>query len=79
MPKPEGYRKALRIMKLAEKFGVKGYPAVFVDDRASVTRRIPRPKADEQRVVAQIPWQVFVFLHAAQAFFARDDEAVDER
>ncbi len=46
MPRPEGYRKALRLMRLAEKFGIPVF--TFVDTprpiRASVRRSVASPK-----------------------------------
>ena len=40
MPRPEGYRKAMRLMKLAEKFGLPVF--TFVDTRVRIRASVPR-------------------------------------
>ena len=52
MPKPEGYRKALRVMKLAEKFGRPlitfvdtpgAYPGIDAEEREAGRQPVPDP------------------------------------
>jgi acetyl-CoA carboxylase alpha subunit len=55
MPRPEGYRKALRLMRLAEKFGLPvftfvdtpgAYPGVGAEERGPVRGDRPQPLRD---------------------------------
>jgi acetyl-CoA carboxylase carboxyl transferase subunit alpha len=43
MPKPEGYRKAMRLMKLAEKFGLPIF--TFVDTPGAFPASTPKSAA----------------------------------
>ncbi len=57
MPKPEGYRKALRLMKMAEKFG---RPIVtFIDTPGHIRELMPKSAGRrKQSLIISVKWRI---------------------